>query len=1378
MDSSTKPDRKNPCEEASFISRLIFAWAVPLLFRGSRQGLTALDLTECLKADRSEHLGNRLNHEWKKELSSARNKSHKPNLRNALIRCFWRPFIINGVLCVIFITLKMLTAAILAQLLMQLQHAALKVSGLSSVLNSTSPEGININASATDVYSNSSYSLDKAAASDASNTSFDIWNNVYGLGGMLVAVNFIACFLWHHLYLRQRLMGGRMRIACCSLVYRKTLRLSMRSAGSTSAGHLINLMSNDVSRLDFALVFTHYIWILPIHSVVTCYLIWLQIGLPALIGVGGLLLKTVPVQMALSKLTSALRKRIAERTDVRVGIMNELMKGIQVIKMYAWENSFLVVVSEARRREIKQLRYANYLYGFQRTTRFFIQRTTLFITLAAAALMGRGITAEFVFSVVIYYNILQLVAAVYCPLAFNLAAEAFVSLTRIQAFLQHEERDEETQFLQKNGEEAIVLKNISANWDKEKSQGTLRNLNIQIQKGQLCAIIGPVGSGKSSLLQLLLGELPITDGASVINDTISYASQEPWLFTGSVRNNILFGEEYDQERYLEVTKSCALITDFQQLGAADHTILGEHGASLSGGQRARINLARAIYKNASIYLLDDPLSAVDAHVGRHLFDEIIGPRGRLAREKATRVLITHQVHFLSEADWIIIVEKGQVLAQGTYQKISSSDLDFAKLLDCPNDVEGLEHETPSLPLSEIEDQDEDEEIEGDISLQPLRKQSQTEATQCKKLSSAADQQKVDQRYNGLAETQATGGVSASVWFEYFEAGSSLLGFSFMVCIMLLSQAVCSGSDYFSNIWAQQERLRNQGGLTFFTTYECMYIYGVLIVGVVIMTNFRGFLFLKTCMHASKVLHDRMFHCVLHASMRFFHNNTSGSILNRFSKDIGTMDEWLPRNMLEFVQHGLVICGILIVIVVVNPMLFPAVVVLGLLDMLILKLYLRPSQDIKRMEGICRSPVVSHLTTTLSGLAIIRSRKLQAVVAKEFDLLQDVHSGAWQLAESTSSALGLWADGINCIFLTTVTFSFIISSEVTYSGNVGLAISQAILLTGMVQYWVRMVADSMQQMTSVERVLEYTELEQESTTSDNKDPIQQWPQHGKVEFRNMCLRYDLNSAPVLKHLSLTIEPGWKVGVVGRTGAGKSSLIGALFRLAYIEGGIYIDGIETGSISLETLRTRISIIPQDPVLFKASIRCNLDPFDRYSDSELWRALEEVELRSAIPGLDYMVTEHGSNFSVGQRQLLCLARAILRNNKVLVLDEATANVDLLTDALIQRTIRDKFQCCTVLTVAHRLHTVMDSDRIIVMDAGIAVEFDAPHVLLQKSDGVLRNMVEATGGEADALRNVASDSYHKMQQPQPNEGIEEKHLLRLLERGTGILKDKNSRP
>ncbi|XP_017485264.1 PREDICTED: multidrug resistance-associated protein 4-like [Rhagoletis zephyria] len=1405
MDSSRKPEKLNPRRHANIFSQLLFAWAIPLLYKGSKQGLNTDDLTMCLPQDCSEDLGDRLENNWYNEVERAHRKGRKPLLRNAILRTFWLPAVVDGIISLIYIIIASLIPAVLAQLLIQFQKQNASTSILTPngttdtedvIANATSRAAPSIESAAiknttslltlvtdigvsagsggassstTDVIGKSTTnsfviadnSSTPAAQPDlaASEDPFlFILSDVYWLSAILVISSFIGCFLIHHVDLRQRLMGARMRIACCSLIYRKTLNLSMRSAGQTPTGYLINLLSNDVNRLDYGFIFMHWIWILPLHAMLICYLIWLRSGWAAIVGVVSILLQTIPIHTALSKLSSKLRMKIAERTDARVGIMHELVQGIQVIKMYAWEKPFQAVVGEARRREIKQIRYASYLRGFYLSTMVFTQRSTLYITIATAVLMGNQVSADMVFSSASYYDILKIVAAIWYPLAVSLGAEALVSLKRVESFLLQEKHDEKVHGLthrkgepkgdERDASTAIVLKQVNANWDLAKPQLTLQNINLKIERGQLCAVIGPVGAGKSSLLQLLLSELPIIDGEVVIRGELSYAAQEPWLFASTVRNNILFGETYDRKRYQEVTRCCALTKDFQQLANGDKTNVGERGASLSGGQRARISLARAVYKPASIYLLDDPLGAVDAHVGRHLFDEVIGPRGRLASEKATRVLITHQVHFLTEADWIVILENGCISHQGTYEELSNSDLDFAKLLERIKEKE-CEDENESILSYDLSTYEVDDipyiDGEGD-GYQSLRRTSVNDGYLTRKSVSLAISSVADLSENlGGPEDQAKGGVSGRVWWEYFHAGSNLCGLILMTIFMLMSQVVCSGSDYFVNIWTQQEYLRSLSKPTTFTTFECLYIYGVLIIAVILMTIFRGYLFFKVCMHASKVLHDRMFGCILRATMRFFDTNPSGSILNRFSKDMGAIDEYLPKAIMDFIQVALAMFGILIVITLVNPILLVSTFIMAVVDYCVLRLYLRPSQDLKRLEGICRSPVFSHLSATLSGIATIRARELQDVVAKEFDSLQDVHSAVWQLTMSSNIALGLWFDLVSCCFLASVTFSFTLGDNRTFSGNVGLAISQATILTGMVQYGVRQVAESLQQMTSVERALQYTDLEQESEIT--KLPPSNWPTQGQVEFKDLSLRYDPSNPAVLKHLTITIGPSWKVGVVGRTGAGKSSLIGALFRLSHLEGDILVDGIETGSISLEALRSKISIIPQDPVLFSATIRYNLDPFDKYGDADLWRALEDVELKGVIPGLDYMVNQRGSNFSVGQRQLLCMARAILRNNKLLVLDEATANVDPQTDALIQSTIRTKFMHCTVLTVAHRLRTVIDSDRILVMDDGRVREFDIPHLLLKKEGGALRHIVDATGAEAELLKKIASETYHKMQ-------------------------------
>lgn len=503
------------------------------------------------------------------------------------------------------------------------------------------------------------------------------------------------------------------------------------------------------------------------------------------------------------------------------------------------------------------------------------------------------------------------------------------------------------------------------------------------------------------------------------------------------------------------------------------------------------------------------------------------------------------------------------------------------------------------------------------------------------------------------------------------------------------------------------------------------------------------------MSASKHLHNTMFRCLLRAPMSFFDTNPSGRILNRFSKDMGAVDELLPKVFLETLQIFFMMLGILGMVFIVSPWMIVPAIFLGLIFWYARVVYLTSAQDIKRLEGSTRAPVFSHVSSSLYGLPTIRAFKAQELIVQEFDSLQDQHTGTWFIFGATSESLGFYLDIISTIFLAFVTFQFLVfGDEDIKAGDVGLVISQTLVLTGMLQYGVRQSAEVSSTMTSVERVLQYTKLDEEGPWEPlpaDKPPLD-WPQKGRVTFDHAFLRYTRNSPPSIRNLTVEFKPGEKIGVVGRTGAGKSSLVATLFRLATVDGLIAIDGIDTGKVGLRILRTNISIIPQVPILFSSSLRHNLDPFEKCTDEQLWKALERVELKQNGVGLDTIVTEGGGNFSAGQRQLICLARAIVRNNKVLVMDEATANVDRHTDALIQRTIREAFEDCTVITIAHRLNTIADYDKTLVMDAGKLVEFAAPHELLQDPNGYFAKMVAQTGPVMESrLKEIAKEAYEK---------------------------------
>nr|CAD7430331.1 unnamed protein product [Timema monikensis] len=1054
---------------------------------------------------------------------------------------------------------------------------------------------------------------------------------LYALGVILCST--INVFAIHPYMMAIFHMGMKIRVACCSLIYRKSLRLSKTALGQTTAGQVVNLLSNDVSRFDICVIFIHYLWLGPLETVVATYFMWNEVGVSAVIGVAALLM-----------------------------------------------------------REIDCIRATSYIRGIILSFIMFTTRISIFLSILAYVLLGNNITAEKVFVLTSYYNILRQTMTVFFPQGITQVAEARVSVQRLQKFLLYEETQiqrpissttdksdknngvshkkrtdkvsdvaekvsEKSSLLEKHdsstggesyprGEVGIRVVEATARWLTDSAEPTLDKISLTVHPGRLLAVIGPVGSGKCN-----------SD-----KDTPS-------------------------------------------------------------------TVDRAVYMEADIYLLDDPLSAVDTHVGKHLFEDCIS---NFLRDKAC-LLITHQLQYLKQVDHIVILNYGKIEAEGTYYELQATGLNFAKLLE---EDHGTEEELKDPVLHPLE---------------PLLKQI------------------------SFGE-KTTGRVGGDVYAAYLRAGGNCCVVFFLFSMCFIAQFLASCGDYWITKWTNLEEMRYKSLLdtnstvltdivntttttpvtnsTFLepdsdlSTEWCIYVYAAITIATIVISLGRSFLFFTVCMKASQRLHNAMFDSITRATMWFFNNNPSGRILNRFSKDMGSIDEMLPQSMIDCLQIGLSMVAIITVVAIVNPWLLLPTFFVGVIFYMLRVVFLATSRSVKRLEGVTRSPVFSHLNASIQGLTTIRAFGAQEILEKEFDNHQDLHSSAWYLFIASSRTFGFWLDIACLVYIVIVTLSFLVIGGDEFGGNVGLAITQAIGLTGMCQWGMRQSAELENQMTSVERILEYTKIEREPALESppDKKPPKEWPQNGTIKFQNLFLKYNKDEGPVLNNLNFQIESKQKVGIVGRTGAGKSSLISALFRLAPLEGKIWIDGIDTSSIGLHDLRSKISIIPQEPVLFSGTMRKNLDPFDEYSDEILWQSLEEVELKEAVAdlpsGLSSVMSEGGSNFSVGQRQLVCLARAIVKNNRILVLDEATANVDPQTDALIQHTIRRKFEECTVLTIAHRLHTVMDSDKVLVMDAGTMVEFDHPRNLLSNPQGYFSQMVEQTGSAMEtSLRKVAEE-------------------------------------
>ncbi|KAJ8954550.1 hypothetical protein NQ318_000784 [Aromia moschata] len=1343
---TNKTTKEHPFKRANFITDFFFCWMLPFFVKGFKKEITEDDIYGPLKAHDSGTLGDKIEKCWMYEIKHKKN----PSLWRALFKVFKFDFFI----CVIILLIIEFVLKRVSKLSMFNKYEVCK---LSNKTGNVAPDLATLRIWDLKGRLSSPLLLSQFLKFYEPNQTKMDKNEAYMFAGLLVLVTFAQVMVSHRYMVCVWHLGMKLRVAVCSLVYRKALKLSKSALAETTIGQMVNLLSNDVARFENIIIHVNYLWLAPIETLIFMGVLYNYVGYTGLVGTLFLILFT-PIQLYMGKKTSSYRLRTALRTDERVRLMSEIITGIQVIKMYTWEKPFAKLVEMSRRKEMQQIKSASVIRAIMMSLNLVQNHAALYCCILTYVLTGNIMNSSYVYTLSSFYGILRDAVTKNFPKGLTDFAESNVSANRIQKFLLLEEihcdiHDAYVKSLQpdklvngsndlislsnRNKTVGISLKNVSVKWVNSLPDNTLHGVSFSAKSRQLVAVVGPVGGGKTTLLHTILKELPPIEGIVDVEGTLSYASQEPWLFGGSVRQNIIFGQEFKSKKYAEVVRACALERDFTLFPYGDRTLIGDRGVTLSGGQRARINLARAVYKDADIYLLDDPLSAVDTHVGRQLFDQCIC--GYL-KEKCV-VLVTHQLQYLSKADTIYLFEDGKVEAAGSYEELQAIESEFTKLL-------------------KSEDSDE-EKLDRKLSHANMRKGVEDSEEQ------EQPQEEKEQRGSGI--------IPWKVYKSYFRAGGNFVKIIVILLSFVLSQLLSSSIDYFINIWVNVEQWRTENSLAssnssfsnnpsnteldnsimkflsgILVNQNALIIYTAIVVTTIVVTFTRSIYFFRYCMTASRKLHNVMFDRIVYATMRFFNTNASGRILNRFSKDIGAIDEVLPLKLLDTTQVGLSVLAISLVIGSLNPWTFLPTLLILVIFYFLRVVYLATSRDIKRVESVTRSPIYTHLAASLHGLTTIRAFGAQEVLKNEFDNYQDKYSAAFFLYIAANRTFGFWLDFHCVIYITFVIISILFVENEIFGGNVGLSLTQSITLTGTFQWGMRQWSDLETNMTSVERVQEYIEISPEKDEK-TREPPKFWPEKGVIEFRNMCLRYSPNDPYVLQNLNFKIKSSEKVGIVGRTGAGKSSLIAALFRLTNIEGKILIDNINTKEISLAVLRSKISIIPQEPVLFSGTLRKNLDPFDEYNDDVLWNALSEVELKNAIadlPGaLDSRIYEGGSNFSVGQRQLLCLARAIIRNNKILVLDEATANVDPHTDVLIQNTIRRKFADCTVLTIAHRLHTIMDSDKVLVMDAGKSVEFDHPHKLLQNPNGIFYGLVMQTGKSmADYLKIVAETSYSQM--------------------------------
>lgn len=1120
-------------------------------------------------------------------------------------------------------------------------------------------------------------------------------------------------------------VGFRLRSTLVAAVFRKSLKLTHESRRKFASGKITNLMTTDAESLQQICQSLHTIWSAPFRIIIAMVLLYQQLGVASILG-ALLLALMIPIQTVIIGKMQKLSREGLQRTDKRIGLMNEILAAMDIVKCYAWENSFQSKVQDVRQQELSWFRKAQLLAALNSFLLNSIPVVVIVASFGMFSLLGGDLTPARAFTSLSLFAVLRFPLFM-LPNIITQVVNANVSLTRLEELLLAEERVIEPNPPLTPGLPAISIRNGNFSWDSKAEKPTLSNINLDIPIGSLIAIVGETGEGKTSLISAMLGEIPprSPETSAVIRGNVAYVPQVSWIFNATVRENILFGSEYDPARYERAIDVTALRHDLELLPGGDLTEIGERGVNISGGQKQRVSMARAVYSNSDVYIFDDPLSALDAHVGRQVFEKCI--KEELSAK--TRVLVTNQLHFLSQVDRIILVHDGEIKEEGTFEELSERGPMFQKLMENAGKMEDYTEAKHDVANNEKN-----------------APKSVANGVLNQKSKDTADPQKPKEGKSVLIkqEERETGVVSWNVLMRYKNAlGGTWVVMILLTCYITTEVLRVSSSTWLST-WTDVSSSKRHGS-GFYNL-----VYALLSFGQVLITLINSYCLIISSLYAAKRLHDAMLNSVLRAPMVFFHTNPLGRIINRFAKDLGDIDRNVAIFGNMFMSQVSQLLSTFVLIGIVSTMSLWAIMPLLVLFYGAYLYYQSTAREVKRLDSITRSPVYAQFSEALNGLSTIRAYKaherMAGINGKSMD--NNVRFTLVNMSANRWLAIRLETIGGLMIWLT-ATFAVMqngrAENQEAFASTMGLLLSYALNITGLLTGVLRLASLAENSLNAVERVGTYIDLPSEAPpVIEGSRPPPGWPSEGEIKFDDVVLRYRPELPPVLHGVSFIVPSSDKVGIVGRTGAGKSSMLNALFRIVELERGrILIDGYDIAKFGLADLRKVLGIIPQTPVLFSGTIRFNLDPFNEHNDADLWEALERAHLKDVVRrnplGLDAEVSEAGENFSVGQRQLLSLARALLRRSKILVLDEATAAVDVRTDALIQKTIREEFKSCTMLIIAHRLNTIIDCDHILLLESGRVVEYDTPERLLLNEESAFSKMVQSTGAaNAQYLRSL----------------------------------------